>query len=179
MNLGPAVVICLPQPDFGSCCGPVVPDPPRLDGWPVFFRTLSRVIALTDNGQYTDQMQELFSGSVYLVRVNTEKHRLTVLREAAKLTVRELARQVGVPHTNILFWERTGQPPRSDVLLPMSKALGVTVEELLGESKPRRATAPGGKTRQVFDAVSQLPRRQQQKIVEVVQALVAQHGVAR
>lgn len=61
----------------------------------------------------------------------------------------------------------------------MSKALGVTVEELLGEPKARRAATPGGKTRQVFDAVSQLPRRQQQKIVEVVQALVAQHGVDR
>jgi hypothetical protein len=54
----------------------------------------------------------------------------------------------------------------------MAKALGVTVEELLGEEKPRRATPPG-KLGQVFDQVSKLPRRQQDKIVEVVQALVA------
>jgi len=60
--------------------------------------------------------------------------------------------------------------------MPMAKALGVTVEELLGAPKPQRTTSPGGKARQLFDAVSQLPRRQQQKIIEVVEALVAQHA---
>ena len=60
----------------------------------------------------------------------------------------------------------------------MAKALGVSVEVLLGEPTARRTVKPGGKAGAVFEAVSKLPRRQQQKIVEVVEALVAQHSKA-
>ena len=123
-------------------------------------------------------MQELFSGIAYAVTMTAKNGYLRSLRKKAGLTLRELARQVGEHPSNVSYWERTGSVPRSDVLLPMAKALGVTVEELLGEPKPRRATAPGGKARQMFDAVSRLPRRQQQKIVEVVEALVDKAAVA-
>jgi len=102
------------------------------------------------------------------------KSNLRRLREAAGLSVRELARQVGQSPTNVSYWERSGQLPRSDVLAPMAKALGVTVQDLLGEPRPGRAVAPGGKLGQVFDRVAKLPRRQQDKIIEVVNALVAQ-----
>ncbi len=86
--------------------------------------------------------------------------------------MRELARQIGEEHSNVRYWETSGNLPRSNVLVPMAKALGVTVEELLGQDKPRRVVTPGGKARQLFEAVSRLPRRQQQKIVDVVEALV-------
>lgn len=99
--------------------------------------------------------------------------RLRELREAAGLSMRELARMVDEDHSNIRYWETSGKPPSSDVLAPMAKALGVTVEDLLGVPKPQR-TAPGGKVRHVFEQVQRLPRRQQTKIVEVVQALLAQ-----
>jgi transcriptional regulator with XRE-family HTH domain len=124
-------------------------------------------------------MQELFRELRMLSRMTAKTGHLRSLRETAGLTLRELSRQIGEHPSNVSYWERTGSVPRSGVLLPMARALGVTVEELLGEPKPRRATAPGGKARQVFDAVSRLPRRQQQKIVEVVEALVAQHAVSQ
>lgn len=54
----------------------------------------------------------------------------------------------------------------------MAKALGITVEELLGEKKPKGVRSPGGRLGQVFDAVSRLPRRQQQQIIDVVEAYV-------
>lgn len=121
-------------------------------------------------------MQEVFSEVSYAVVMTAKNGHLRSLREKAGLTLREFARQVGEHPSNVSYWERTGSTPKSDVLLPMAKALGVTVEELLGAPKPQRTTAPGGKARQLFDAVSQLPRRQQQKIIEVVEALVAQHA---
>ena len=98
--------------------------------------------------------------------------RLRQLREAAGLSVRELARQIDEQHTNVSFWERTGTLPRSSALVPLAQALGVTVEELLGEAKPSRVTNPGGKVRSVFERVQKLPRRQQDKIIEVVEALL-------
>jgi len=102
------------------------------------------------------------------------KSNLRRLREAAGFSVRELARQVGESPTNVSYWERSGQIPRSDVLAAMAKTLGVTVEQLLGEGQPRRSAGPGGKVRQAFEAVSKLPRRQQAHVLKVVHALVAQ-----
>ncbi len=102
--------------------------------------------------------------------------RLRKLRKAAGLTVRELADQVGVQHSNIVFWENNDKLPRSEVLLPMARALGVSVEELLGAPKPKRNGAPGGRVGHTFQQVAKLPRRKQAKILDVVDALLAQQG---
>ena len=120
-------------------------------------------------------MQDSFQTMPYsAVIMNTDKQpsRLRQLREASGLSMRELARQINEQHTNVSFWERTGTLPRSSALVPLAQALGVTVEELLGQDKPRRAAAPGGKVRSVFEQVQKLPRRRQDKIVEVVAALL-------
>jgi len=60
------------------------------------------------------------------------------------------------------------------LLLPFANALGVSVDEVLGQAKPKRASAIAGKTRTAFESVAQLPRRQQDHIVNVVSALLAQ-----
>ena len=95
--------------------------------------------------------------------------RLRSLRQAAGISVRELARQIGQNPTNVSYWERSGQIPRSDVLAPIAKALGVTVVELLGEARPRRSPTPGGKFGSLVEQVSKLPRRQQDKVVEFLE----------
>jgi len=102
--------------------------------------------------------------------------KLRSLREAAGLSQRELARALDVHYSNVSFWERSGTLPRSEVLAPMSKILGVSVEALLGENpKAKAATAaPAGRARLAFDAVSKLPKRQQEKILSVVEAFVGQ-----
>ena len=120
-------------------------------------------------------MQELFSLAPY-ARLMATKSNLRQLREAAGLSVRELARQIGDSPTNVSYWERSGQIPRSDVLAPMAKALGVTVEELLGEPRPKRVVSPGGRSRQLFEAVSKMPRRQQEKILDILEPFVRQHA---
>jgi transcriptional regulator with XRE-family HTH domain len=100
---------------------------------------------------------------------------LRKLRLAAGLSVRELARQIGQQPSNVSFWETTGKTPRSEVLVDMAKVLGVSVEQLLGETPARKGQSNSvGKLGRAFEAVSKLPRRQQQKIIEVVEALVAQ-----
>ena len=112
----------------------------------------------------------------FMPKSSSATSNLRALREQAGISQRELARQIGERQSNVSFWERTSLLPRSDKLVPLAQALGVTVEELLGQEKPRRATAPGGKVRHVFAQVQRLPRRQQDKIVEVVEALVAKAG---
>ena len=119
-------------------------------------------------------MQEDFSTVSYAVTMTakTNGNHLKALREAAGLSLRELARRIGEDHSNVRYWETCGHTPRSDVLIPMAKALGVTVEELLGEPKPKRVIGPGGRLGQVFEAASRLPRRQQEKVAEFVEAFV-------
>jgi len=121
-------------------------------------------------------MQDIFSKRRYTLAMSAITHgkRLKTFRENAGLSTRELARQIGINHSTIVFWEKGDAFPRSDVLLPMSKALGVSVEELLGETNSK-SNPIGGKVGKVFEAVSHLPRRQQTKIVEVVEGLLMVH----
>lgn len=100
---------------------------------------------------------------------------LTELREKAGLSVRELARQIGTNHPNVLYWEKTGRVAKTEFLLPMAKALGVTVEEVLGEERSRKTIIAGGKMGQLFEQASRLPRSQQQKIADVIEGVLLLH----
>ncbi len=133
---------------------------------------------MTDSGQYIDLSQAVFLLFLYSASMSEPNgDHLKALREKRGLSVRELGRMVGVTHSNILFWESTGRLPRAEMLMPLAEALGVSVEQVLGK-KPSRVVSPGGKVRQVFDEVSKLPRRQQEQIVKVVNALLAQAKTA-
>jgi len=122
-----------------------------------------------------DTCKAFFYLLVMMLFMTEEVSQLRTLREAAGLSLRELARLIGEHPSNVSFWERTGKTPKSEVLVPMAAALGVTVEELLGERKPRRA-GPTGRALQSFERVSHLPRSQQKKILDVVDALLAQQA---
>ena len=106
---------------------------------------------------------------------------LSKLRQAAGLTQAELARLIEVPQQSIAYWEVVDKPPRSDVLPKLAHALNVSVEELLGTENTGivRKNGPAGKLRKTFDEVAALPRRQQEKIVEIVTALVEQYTRAK
>ncbi len=106
--------------------------------------------------------------------------RLADFRRAAGLSQYELAAIVGEPQPNIAYWEQSAKPPRSDVLPQMAQALGVSVEALLGGeyATPKKAR-PVGRVQKVFEDVSKLPRRQQEKIVEFVAAYVKQYEQGR
>jgi len=60
----------------------------------------------------------------------------------------------------------------------MARALGVSVDELLGETdKKRRAGAgPTGRMGRLFETASKLSRTQQEKIGAMIEAFVNQHS---
>jgi transcriptional regulator with XRE-family HTH domain len=102
--------------------------------------------------------------------------RLAALRERSGLSQQQLADDLKVNQQMIAYWERRAVTLRPSQLAALADALKVSVDELLGKESPKiRGGGPSGKARQVFEAVSRLPRRQQQKIVEVVEALVSRH----
>jgi transcriptional regulator with XRE-family HTH domain len=120
-------------------------------------------------------MQELFPPAFYVARMAAKKNSspLRSLREAAGMSQRELARQIGQDQSNVRYWEATGKIPRSDVLAPIAAALGVTVQELLGEPAPKRAATPAGKLGRLVETLGKLPRRQQDKMIDVIETLLA------
>jgi transcriptional regulator with XRE-family HTH domain len=101
--------------------------------------------------------------------------RLRALREAAGLSQRELARQLGISQPSYVAWESYNVALKAEQLTKLAEALGVTVEQLFEETATgKQQRGPAGRIRQVFEQVSKLPRSQQQRIIGVVEALVAQ-----
>jgi transcriptional regulator with XRE-family HTH domain len=101
----------------------------------------------------------------FLMRVDTKARpaqgkRLVELRKAAGLSQYELAEMLGVPQSNVAFWEQSEKPPRSDLLPKMADVLGVGIVDLLntngGRVTVQRSSRPPGKLRKVFEDVSRL-----------------------
>jgi transcriptional regulator with XRE-family HTH domain len=105
--------------------------------------------------------------------------RLVALRKAAGLSQAELAKLAHVSPKSIGYWETSAIPPRSDVLPLLAKALGVRVEDILGDKpvEPRRP-GPVGRLQRVFEQAVVLPRRQQDLVARFVETLVEQHRQA-
>jgi transcriptional regulator with XRE-family HTH domain len=108
--------------------------------------------------------------------------RLLALREAAGLTQAELAHRIGEKQTTLSLWERSDRPPRSEALPKLAKALGTSVEALLGEAPGDAPLAPidenpghVGELERAFEEVRKLPRRQQKRVLEFVVAFVNEY----
>lgn len=116
----------------------------------------------------------------YILRMQQEQDhgkRLKRYREAAGLTQRDLAAKISVTHSNINYWENSNKLPKSSFLIPIAKALNISVDELLGEPAPKKNKNLGGKLGEVFKTASELPRRKQQKIADVMEALIVQDAL--
>jgi len=95
--------------------------------------------------------------------------RLAELRMKAGLSQAELAGRVGGNQRLVAHWERRAVSLKPEQITALARALDITADELLG-IRPARQAGPSGRVRQVFDAVAALPRRQQQKILDVIEA---------
>jgi transcriptional regulator with XRE-family HTH domain len=106
--------------------------------------------------------------------------RLAVLRQDAGLSQVDLAQAIGEKQQTIAYWERSARPPRSDAIPKLARVLGVSTELLLSEpgptpARPPTKSPPIGRIQKLFDQVSRLPRRQQDKVVEFVSAFIEQY----
>ena len=86
-------------------------------------------------------------------------------------------RAVSSVNARSLYMSAAGDIPAG--LAPqMARALGVSVDELLGENEKKRraAVGPTGRMRRLFEAASKLPRSQPEKIAAVIEAFVNQYS---
>ena len=99
--------------------------------------------------------------------------RLFELREKRGFTQSQVAETLGVTVRAYAFWERKTVALRADQIAQLSELLNVSADELVGRT-PRKAkrNGPKGKLETLFEAASELPRRQQQRIAEVVEDIL-------
>lgn len=97
------------------------------------------------------------------------------MREAAGLSQQQVAQKLGFSQPAYASWERREVAIQPGQLMRLAEILGVSVEELFyTDKKVSRRGGPVGRVRRTFEAVSAMPRHQQKKIVEVVEALLSQ-----
>jgi len=100
--------------------------------------------------------------------------RLAEARERAGLTQQQLGERLGVDQRVITYWERVPVALRAEQLAELADALGVSADYLIGRESAlkRNGGGPVGRARRVFEAVARLPRHQQNKVIDVVEAFV-------
>jgi transcriptional regulator with XRE-family HTH domain len=105
--------------------------------------------------------------------------RLHAAREVLGLSQTQVAEKMGVTQKAYAVWERHPVALRPDQIELLAKILNVSIEELFGVPAPKTRGGPVGKARRAFDSLSKLPRHHQQRIVGVVEALVAQSSTEK
>ena len=100
--------------------------------------------------------------------------RLNAAREVLGLSQAQVADKLGITQTAYASWERHPVALRPDQIEKLTEILNISVDELFGkeEKNGRRSGGPVGKARRLFEAVSKLPRLQQQHVLTVVEAFV-------
>jgi hypothetical protein len=62
------------------------------------------------------------------------------------------------------------------LLPPIARALGVTVEELMGEETPPAKRGPAPKLLQQIERIQRLPRSKQRLVLQMLEGVLAQAG---
>ena len=95
------------------------------------------------------------------------------LRIQSGMGLREVARELGIDHTRLLHWEKTGRVPKSEHALKLAEIYSVDAADVMGLPKSKPTIAPNSKMAKLFAEASQLPGRQQRRIAELLEDIVA------
>jgi len=102
--------------------------------------------------------------------------RIAQFRKAQDLTQQQLAEVLGISQQTMAHYEVGRLRIAVALLPPLTKALGITIEELL-EERPTAAKGKRGPTsvlvRQI-EQISQLPRAKQKFVMEMLEAVIQQ-----
>jgi transcriptional regulator with XRE-family HTH domain len=106
--------------------------------------------------------------------------KLFAARQQMGLSQIQLAEKLGITQSTYAGWERRTTALRPDYISKIASVLNVSVDYLLGrENGGQRKGGPVGKARRVFEEVSKLPRHKQQRILGIVEDLIAAQRVQK
>jgi len=102
--------------------------------------------------------------------------RLFRARQQTGLSQIQVAERLKVTQQTYAGWERRTTALKPEYISQLADIMHVSPDYLLGRNAPpQRGTGPAGKMRTLFEAASCLPRNQQQKVIALLDAFVAQH----
>jgi len=109
---------------------------------------------------------------------STFGQRLFELRVASGVTQGEVAEALGISQSAYSDWECGWVAIHPDRLKALADILGTSVTELFGGAKPRQlGNVHKGRLARTFEAISKLPLRQQNRIMDHIDALIARLSV--
>jgi transcriptional regulator with XRE-family HTH domain len=106
--------------------------------------------------------------------------RLKRLREERELTQTRLAELLGMAARSYNRWERGGHMPSLEMLIKAADVLQVSLDELVGRTESNGAPAiRNAELQQLVHEVDELPDREQQALIVVIDGLVKSVQVSR
>ena len=104
--------------------------------------------------------------------------RIASLRKAHNVTQVQLAGALGVSQQTLQSYEVGRRRIPVSALPVVAHTLSVSLDELFGEAKPatRAKRGPAPQWQQQIEAVSQLPKSQQQFVARMIETVLAQAG---
>ena len=101
--------------------------------------------------------------------------RIAQLRKEAHLTQVQLAQTLDVAQPTLNAYELGQRRVPVSALPALAKALGVTLETLMGEADAgARKRGPAPKLQQHMERITQLPKPQQRFVMQVLESVLAQ-----
>ncbi|MFM7461122.1 MAG: helix-turn-helix domain-containing protein [Burkholderiales bacterium] len=102
--------------------------------------------------------------------------RIASLRKENHLTQVQLAETLGVAQPTFNAYELGQRRVPVSALPTLARSLGVSLEELLGETAAAKKRGPAPKLAQHMERISQLPKPKQRFVIEVIENMLAQQG---
>lgn len=101
--------------------------------------------------------------------------RIAERRKAAGITQVDLAQRLGIAQQTMAHYEGGVSRIAVALLPPLAKAIGTTVEELIGEDASRSSKrGPTPKLQQQLEQVSRLPKAQQKFVSQMLDTVLQQ-----
>jgi len=123
---------------------------------------MQNVVYIADRAKRTTQRERSEMG-----------RRLAALRNKAGMSQAQLAEAIGLPQRTVANYETIANYVPSNVLIPLSEALGVSVEELLGLPPPKGGRrGPKSELEKQIAALRRLPKKDQQLASQLLDRLL-------
>ena len=102
--------------------------------------------------------------------------RVAELRKARDITQVRLAEQLGLSQQRINAYETGYRRFPVSTLPPLARVLGVSLDELVGETGSVRRPGPVPRLQRQIEQIQQLPRAKQKFVSEILDTVIQQAG---
>lgn len=99
--------------------------------------------------------------------------RIALGRKAQNLTQLQLCERLGIPQQTLANYEGGHVRFPASMLPTLAQILGMTLDELLGQEKPKGKRGPASRLQQQIDRIRELPKTKQQVVMEMLDMLLA------